>query len=499
MEDRVGAMRCGRGSWATVALILFGAVSSAQAETSSWEPGTEITTKRAIRTFAANGAEQCRDACLASTRCRAWNFAAPSAPRRQLRNRCEHFARVDGKRAVPGRSPSLAVAGVKSAKSDPSLAGAAAMAAAAEAGVKKGVTVLPSAWELARLKRRAAAVRAAVAAAAIKEGASAIEAESIGARMKSAESALQEASAADAVSAGASMLPSERTLARLSRESARQRATLVADTVKEGASALPSAAALARIQREASTLRDTSVAAAVDTGALALPSEALLARMRRETSALLGMVPPAGAEAGASVVSAAAALIRLQREVSAIAVAAAIGEGATALHSAAAQREARFATVTASVKEGASRVAAASARTGREMPASPAGTEIGGVREGAPVPRDTSPAAKPSEKETASPVPPARRSTWEPGLSLLGQAFAHDDGGAGAGAGYTLPEPEACRDLCLKHASCRWWKFNGAEYPHTTLRQLCFLFSGTPTRIGADTFGVISGVIQDAR
>jgi hypothetical protein len=278
MEYRCGAMRLGRASLAAVALMLAGAVAPAHAESSSWEPGTVITTKRAIRVFTTPGAAQCRDACLANGRCAAWNFVPSGARGRRARHRCEFYSRVEGKRPARGRSAALTIAGVKQAKPD----------AAEKPSEEKPPAAKPS----------------------------------------------------------------------------------------EGA---PPAAK---------------------------PSE-------------------------------------------------------------------------------------------KEPPAAKQG-------ETAPAP------AKPSEKETASadspgrrsdppPAASARRSSWEPGLSLLGQGFAYEESGAGARAGYRLAEGQACRDLCLKHAPCRGWTFNTADYPHPQLRNLCFLFSNTPSRIGSNISGVISGFVDEPR
>lgn len=285
MEYRCGAMRWGRSGLMAVALTLAGAGAPAHAESSSWEPGTVITTKRAIRIFTVKDATQCRDACLASGRCAAWNFVPSSARGRRARNRCEFYSRVDGKRAARGRSAALTIAGVKQAKSD----------------------------------------------------------------------------AATPAEPGPSPVPRE-----------------------------PSPAAK--------------------------PSEKA------------------------------------------------------------------------------------------EKPSEPAEKESPAAKPNEKEP----PAAKPSEKETASaesperrseppPAASARRSSWEPGLSLLGQGFAYEEGGAGARAGYRLAEAQACRDLCLKHAPCRGWKFNTEDYAHPQLRQLCFLFSNTPSRVGSNIVGVIAGLIDEPR
>ena len=90
-----------------------------------------------------------------------------------------------------------------------------------------------------------------------------------------------------------------------------------------------------------------------------------------------------------------------------------------------------------------------------------------------------------------------RRSTWEPGFSLIGTDFAPD--GAGAGAGHQTPDAETCRDLCLRHAQCGGWKFTGQQYPHPDQRNVCFLFSRSPSRHPSGIAGVISGVIEEPR
>jgi hypothetical protein len=290
-------MRLGRASLAAVALMLAGAGAPAHAESSSWEPGTVITTTRAIRVFSTPGAAQCRDACLANGRCAAWNFVPSGARGRRARHRCEFYSRVEGKRPARGRSAALTIAGVKQARPD---------------------TATPA-------------------------------------------------------EPGATTIPRDPSPAAKPRENAEK------PSEEKSPAAKPSEAK---------------------------PSE-------------------------------------------------------------------------------------------KEPPAAKQG-------EKAPAP------AKPSEKETASadspgrrPDPPPatspRRSSWEPGLSLLGQGFAYEESGAGARAGYRLPEVQACRDLCLKHAPCRGWTFNTADYPHPQLRNLCFLFSNTPSRIGSNISGVISGLVDEPR
>ena len=472
-----------------------------------------ITTNWAIRILSVRAAAQCRDACLDDRRCAAWNFEPSSARHRRARHRCELFARVDGKRPARGRFAALSVAGVKQATRDRSGAdepdsaekAVSLPAMVAAMGLAKGARALPSARELARWRKREAAVRAATVESGVRHAASALAAEVTAARHRDE---LRNLTALGAVKAGASKLPSARTLARLRREAARQRMAWIADAVEKGASALPSPEALARTQREEAARRDAIVAGAVHDGAAALPSRASLARMRRETSALIASVESDVVEQSASFLSAAAARAHLQRETSSAAISDAVGDGASALHAAAARQEARAATMADVVREGASWLAAEVARAQKDALALRAGAELGGVRQGASMLRAVSPAARPSAKAPVSPEPPARapeappapsarRSTWEPGSSLAGFGFAFD--GTGAGAGYRTPDAEACRDLCLRHAPCGGWKFTGQQYPHPDLRSLCFLYSKTPSRHPSAIAGVISGVIHEAR
>jgi hypothetical protein len=513
MEYPCWANRLCRGSLVAATLALFAAGPSALAETSSWEPGMSITTKRAMRILAVRSAAQCREACLANGRCAGWNFEPSSRPHRRARHRCELFARVEGKRPARGRAAASSVAGVKRATPDRPTADAPdpaknalfSPATIAAAGVAKAAGALPSARELARRRKREAALRAATVENGVRRAASAIAAAATAARTRAE---WRDRATLAAVKAGASALPSERTLARLRREAARQRTAWIADAIEKGASALPSPESLARARQEEAARRDAIVAGAVHDGAAALPSRASLARMRRETSALIASIELAVVEQSASLLSAAAARVQVQREISSAAISGAVGDGAAALHAAAARQQERAATMAAGVSEGASWLAAEVARAQKDALALRAGAELGGVRQGASMLRAASPAARPSAKAPVSsdrparapePPPPtsARRSTWEPGSSLAGFGFAFDE--AGAGAGYRTPDAEACRDLCLRHAPCGGWKFTGQQYPHPDLRSLCFLYSKTPSRHPSAIAGVISGVIHEAR
>jgi hypothetical protein len=141
----------------------------------------------------------------------------------------------------------------------------------------------------------------------------------------------------------------------------------------------------------------------------------------------------------------------------------------------------------AGVREGTSALRTATVAAGAKQREAAAPPETNSARIGSPG------VAAPSPLATAR-----RRSTWEVGVFLYGLAFAHDRDYVGAEAGYKLPTPQACRDLCLKHAACTAWKFNGSDYPNTDLQRVCYLFEGTPIRIDSDRMGIVAGVIEAA-